>query len=131
MGIVTGLTLLFTADDWLLIFLARELQLEGFSDPFLAAAAALLTVANALLAVAIFRLMRKKPMCGAEGLVGETGRALESFSGTGRVAVHGEIWRARALAHVTKGQKVRVLSVRGLEVDVRPLSSEEAAGAST
>jgi membrane protein implicated in regulation of membrane protease activity len=123
LAFATGLTIFLAFDDWLLLALVRELGLGVASDSALLALGALLTATNAGLAVAVLRLIRKRPVTGSEGLIGQVGTALHSFRDVGQVAVHGEIWRARTQSPVAKGQKVYVLSLRGLELDVRPLKS--------
>ena len=53
-------------------------------------------------------------------MVGEIGEARTALGPTGSVFVHGEIWNARSAAAVAAGQRVRVLSVDGLRLDVEP-----------
>jgi membrane-bound serine protease (ClpP class) len=74
---------------------------------------------------------RTQSVTGAEGLVGEHGRALTSLEPgqTGRVTVHGEIWNATSTAPVSAGRPVRVTSVQGLSLRVEPLSAEVPEGA--
>jgi membrane-bound serine protease (ClpP class) len=57
---------------------------------------------------------------GVEGMVGETGRVVESFSppGTGRVLVHGEYWDAEGPPGLAAGEIVRIAGVDGLKVRV-------------
>lgn len=56
---------------------------------------------------------------GAQGLVGEHGEALSDVGPAGgEVFVHGEYWRARAVAEIPRGTPIRVLAVDGLVVDV-------------
>ena len=64
------------------------------------------------------RAQRKKPLTGREGMEGEIGRALTDLSPFGQVDVHGEYWRAHAANPVASGTAVRVLYVRGLELEV-------------
>src|SRR5258705_7498564 len=42
------------------------------------------------------RAQRSKTVTGAQGMVGETGKAMDTFETTGQVLVHDEIWRAGA-----------------------------------
>jgi len=60
---------------------------------------------------------------GADGLVGEIGLARSDLAPEGRVFVHGEVWQARSRQPIRSGERVRVLRVRGLWLEV------EAAGA--
>jgi membrane-bound serine protease (ClpP class) len=58
---------------------------------------------------------------GREGLVGEVGEVREAIGPgrPGRVFVHGEHWRAVSNETLEIGERVRVVAVRGLEVEVR------------
>lgn len=64
---------------------------------------------------------RAAPVTGAEGLIGETGLALEPIApGTaGRVRVHGESWSAAASEPIASGDRVTVTRVNGLTLTVR------------
>jgi membrane-bound serine protease (ClpP class) len=65
---------------------------------------------------------RRRPvMSGREELIGSSGEVLEGFDGKdGLARVHGEIWRARCKQPLAKGQRVRVISMDGLILDVEP-----------
>ena len=67
---------------------------------------------------------RLRPITGDEGMIDETGRALTSIEpgGVGRVQTRGEIWTATAGEAVAAGETVRVLSIKGLLLTVRPAS---------
>ena len=68
-------------------------------------------------------LRRYRVSTGAEGLVGKGGEVVEPFSeGSGRVRVHGEIWAARNQGRLTRGERVRVVKVDGLTLEVEPQS---------
>jgi membrane-bound serine protease (ClpP class) len=58
-------------------------------------------------------------------MIGETGQALTVIEpgGTGRVATHGEIWRAIAHEPIAEGDRVTVTDVDGLTVRVRKAAS--------
>jgi membrane-bound serine protease (ClpP class) len=68
---------------------------------------------------AAIRAQRRKPVTGAEGLVGEHGVALTDLAPSGRVFVHGEYWEADAEERIDKGAKVRVDRVDGMRLRVR------------
>ena len=63
---------------------------------------------------------RKPPKTGMEGLVGEMGEVIEHISPkkTGRIFVHGEIWNARSNQNIKRGEKVKVIGVKGLVLEV-------------
>jgi len=66
------------------------------------------------------RSQLRKPVTGAEGLIGETGDAMEDFTGEGKVFVSGEWWTARCGSPLKKGDKVTVLGREGMTLLVEP-----------
>ena len=69
------------------------------------------------------RAQRRKPVTGQEGLVGETGEAVEDFSkGKGQVAVHGEIWEASCDSPIKKGDTIVVTSIENLKIIVKKVT---------
>jgi membrane-bound serine protease (ClpP class) len=65
------------------------------------------------------RALRRRPMLGAAGLVGEVGVARGPLTPEGQVALHGELWRAVAdRDFVPDGASVRVVDVQGLTLKV-------------
>jgi membrane-bound serine protease (ClpP class) len=64
---------------------------------------------------------RRRSVTGASGMMDGEGLALSAISpGTvGRVATHGEIWRAVATEPIAKGDAVRITAVDGLTLTVR------------
>ena len=66
----------------------------------------------------------RPPITGKSSLVGETGRALESFQEKGRVKFQSEIWWATSTKPISEGQEVRVLDVSGLTLVVEPVWKE-------
>lgn len=68
----------------------------------------------------LVRARRQKVVTGPEQLLQETAIALEDFEHTGMVRLHGEIWRAQSATPVRQGQRLRVLRVTGLTVEVEP-----------
>ena len=65
---------------------------------------------------------RRRPVVsGSEEMIGSRGEVLEDFDGKdGLARVHGETWRARCRQPLAKGQRVRVISIDGLILDVEP-----------
>jgi membrane-bound serine protease (ClpP class) len=67
-----------------------------------------------------YRAMKRKPVTGKEGLVGERGVALTEIGGKdGRIFVHGEYWAAEADERIEKGAPVVVDRVDGMRLRVR------------
>ncbi len=63
-----------------------------------------------------------KPTTGTEGLVGEVGIASTPLSPEGKVLVHGEFWNAISDDPVEKGDKVQVVGVKDLVLNVKKKS---------
>ena len=66
------------------------------------------------------RSQLRRPVTGAEGMVGETGEAMEDFTGEGKVFVLGEWWNARCAVPLKKGDKVTVAGREGMTLLVEP-----------
>ncbi|NOQ46901.1 MAG: nodulation protein NfeD [Desulfobulbaceae bacterium] len=73
----------------------------------------------------LYTVSRKKVVTGAEDMVGGIGEAMEDFTGTGRVWIHGESWQAQCPSAVKKGRKVRVISKEGLQLKVETIEEEQ------
>ena len=89
----------------------------------------------AVIVIILMRLVLRsrnwKQTTGREELIGEEGEVTEpapSTGGVGLVRIHGEIWRAAVQGNqnLTKGARVRVKSIRGLTLEVEPVSSAPA-----
>ena len=67
------------------------------------------------------RAQRQPAVTGVEGMLDEVGQALTSIDpgGVGRVRAHGEIWTATAAEHISAGDTVRVVLVKGLLLTVK------------
>jgi membrane-bound serine protease (ClpP class) len=66
------------------------------------------------------RSQLRRPVTGAEGMIGETGEAMEDFTGEGKVYVLGEWWNARCSVPLRKGDKVTVAGREGMTLLVEP-----------
>ncbi|MCB4824810.1 NfeD family protein [Roseicella aerolata] len=67
---------------------------------------------------AAWRARGRPVVTGGQGMIGARGRVLSWAGGAGVVLVHGERWAATAPAALAPGQAVRVLSRRGLRLEV-------------
>jgi membrane-bound serine protease (ClpP class) len=65
------------------------------------------------------RSKRARPRIGPEALAGAEGVAVDQCRPSGRVRVHGEIWRAVCEEGADAGQAIVVTSVSGLTLEVR------------
>ena len=70
------------------------------------------------------RMQRQKVRTGVENLIGATGTATGPLAPSGQVRVLGELWEARSAESVPSGATIRVLAVRGLELDVEGVSGD-------
>lgn len=67
-----------------------------------------------------FKAYKRKPVTGSEGLIGEQGVAGTDISrDAGMVSLHGEIWSAYSDEPISRGEKIEVVSVKGLKVKVK------------
>jgi membrane-bound serine protease (ClpP class) len=72
---------------------------------------------------------RRRPIVsGREELVGSTGEIFETDGRQSWARVHGENWQVRSTQPVQRGQKIRVVGVRGLVLDVEPEDSNQTGG---
>ncbi len=65
------------------------------------------------------RARLQKPTTGMEGLVGEVGIAVTDIDPEGKVLVHGEYWNAFSEERIEKDQKVEVIRVKNLKLQVK------------
>src|SRR2546425_9605485 len=99
-----------------------DTDVPGFGVPFSrrpglrAGAAAFL-----FLVVGMALKTRKRPVVsGREELLGSTGQALVDFEQEGWARIHGETCRIRSAAPLKAGQRVRVVAMHGLLLEVVP-----------
>jgi membrane-bound serine protease (ClpP class) len=82
-----------------------------------------LAVITVLLLRAAIMAKRQKAVTGAEGLLHAIGIARTDLLPVGKIAIHGEIWDARANDKILAGKPVRVCAVEGLTLVVEPLTA--------
>ena len=78
----------------------------------------LIVATMAFLLFMVVTLHRRRPLTGIQGLLQETGIAKTDIHGSGKVFVHGELWNATANEPIASGEKVRIISVDGLNLRV-------------
>lgn len=67
-----------------------------------------------------FATVRRKPsVSGSEQMIGQSGKAAETFSGKGHVYVNGEYWSAHSDKPLNIGQPVEVLALRDMMLEVQ------------
>lgn len=62
-----------------------------------------------------------KPTTGREGIIGEIGVAVTALSPEGKVAIHGEFWKAESAQPVQPGEKVQVIGIDNLILKVKKI----------
>jgi membrane-bound serine protease (ClpP class) len=77
-------------------------------------------VVLAALSIRAVKIRARPVRTGAEGLIGESGRALTDLAPLGRVIAHGEYWDARAESPVMSGALVRIVGKEGFTLLVAP-----------
>lgn len=97
-----------------------EAQGYGVSLPFVIA----LGVTSGLIVFSIVAMAvkarKRQVVSGAEHIIGAPGVVLEDMQAQGWARVQGESWRVVSTTPLARGQKVRVVAIRGLTLDVRP-----------
>jgi len=73
------------------------------------------------LVYALMRMRRRPIVSGVESMLGMLAEALEDFDKAGTVFVNGERWNARTDSLVHKGDKVRIMKINGLVLEVAPV----------
>ncbi len=103
-----------------IMLLDNEVPGFGIAWPLIAAMA--LIGSLLLLGIVSFavRARRRPVVSGAEGLLRERAEAIESFDRRGLVRVHGEVWTAVTRVPVLEGQRLRIVRVTGLTLEVEP-----------
>ena len=90
-----------------------------------------LTVTTAVITIflvrAVMRTYRGKVMSGKEELIGAQGVAYSETvsSDDGKVFLHGEIWNAVSDENIKKGEKIKVVEVKGLMMKVKKIHFHE------
>jgi membrane-bound serine protease (ClpP class) len=92
----------------------------GFGVPrALIGALALITLGFVLmLATMMLRVRRRAPSSGVRTMIGVVGEVVEADGPDGWVELEGERWRARGAQALARGQRVRVVRVDGLTIEV-------------
>ena len=97
-------------------------SVPGFSIAWQVIATMALAGSLVLVGIVSFavRARRRPVVSGVEGLLREQAEAVESFEREGLVRVHGEVWTAISRQPVRAGERLRVLAVNGLTLEVEP-----------
>jgi membrane-bound serine protease (ClpP class) len=108
-------------------------DLPGFSvSRPLIGALALVSLGAVVGIVGMAERARRRPVVsGVPRMIGEPGEVIEFAGGEGWATVEGERWRVRAAQPLAPGQRVRVMRVDGLVLEVSPADGAPAAAGGT
>ena len=73
----------------------------------------------------LLTIRRKGVITGEEQMLDSVGVVMDDFTGNGRVWILGESWQASSTIPLKKGEKVKVLSLDGLQLSVEPIPEVE------
>ncbi len=94
--------------------------------PVILAIALPLVALIAFLTVLAHRAHRGKVLTGDAGMIGLEGRAETDLLPEGKVLVRGELWDAWSPTRLARGDRVRVVGVRGLKLEVASAAPDRA-----
>lgn len=101
-----------------LILFDTEIEAFRVGLPALAAVTAL-TAGFIIITIHLaVKMRRQKVVSGVETIINEKGEALSDFESEGMVKIGGEIWKAQTDKPLTKGDKVKVIAVNNLTLNV-------------
>ena len=84
-----------------------------------------LSIITVFLVRLVFVSHRTKSVTGGAGMVGLLGTASTDIDGQGKVMVHGEYWHAHSHSPISKGSRVRVVKMDGLDLEVESEHKEQ------
>lgn len=124
-----GGTLAFVIGSVMLI----DTDVPGYAIPWtLIALVAATSVAFFVLLLRMVGQSRRQPVVsGREELIGAPGEVLEHRDGKWWARVHGELWCVRSAAPLRKHQRVRVIALDGLVLEVAPSAESSSQHRST
>lgn len=101
-------------------FMLMDSTLPGYQiAPALIISSSIISSFIIILVFSMILKVRKRPLVsGDQQLINHQAIAIESFDGSGRVMIRGEVWKADCEGKINQGQKVRVKSIDGLKLKV-------------
>ncbi len=112
------------------LVLGSTMLFRSSGDPFLrvswkviAGMAALSAVFFTTVVSLAVRSQLRKPVTGSEGMIGERGEAVTDIDGKGKVRVLGELWDARSVRPIRRGEPVIVARREGMTLLVETKSA--------
>ncbi|MBD3654754.1 nodulation protein NfeD [Kangiella sp.] len=71
------------------------------------------------------RARHRPVVTGTDEMLSEIGIVEHDFEGKGWIKIHGEIWKARSSQPLKAGQRVKVVAVNDLDLDVIPITDDK------
>ncbi len=118
-GLILLLVSLFILDDILIYLLFKNIYDWEVDLIYFGFGATIVLILNLGLAFAVFKIMRKRPTTGQQGMIGKKGIVLKAKNGEYQVRVQGEIWKSESRKKLKVGDKVEIDSMDGLRLLVR------------
>jgi membrane-bound serine protease (ClpP class) len=102
------------------------LDIEGYTIPWgIILGMTAVTVSFFLIILRlVLRARRQNVVSGLEVLIGTVATVQFDFKGEGRVKVGGESWKANSSVPLKRGQHVKIVQVKNLEVFVEPMTDK-------
>jgi membrane-bound serine protease (ClpP class) len=73
----------------------------------------------------VIRAHSRRSVVGEDGMMGLVGTAETDIAAEGKIFVHGEIWNARSLNPIDKGDKIKVVGVEGMTIIVENILEDK------
>jgi len=124
--IVLLLAIFFVFDDILIFFLIDDVFSMNLHTLWVTLILTALFLVNLLFAWLVYRVLRKRPVTGKEGMIGKKGIVLSTTRDANlMVRINGEIWQASCLEKLYSGEKIMVTAIDGLRLSVEKYASSE------
>jgi membrane-bound serine protease (ClpP class) len=73
----------------------------------------------------VLKAQLRKPVTGLEGMIGEEGNSITAVHEDGKVFIRGEYWNAFSKELIEKDERVKVVGISGLKVEIEKIRSEK------
>ncbi|MDQ7052176.1 MAG: NfeD family protein [candidate division KSB1 bacterium] len=123
--VIAALLAVFLFDDILYFLLFEKLFRVELHAVLRYLIFTVILLLNVLLAAAVYRVLRKRPTTGREGMLGLRAVTLTPVDRErGWIRVHGERWQAVSDRPIPQGERVVIVEMDGLVARVQPLKVE-------
>jgi membrane-bound serine protease (ClpP class) len=101
-----------------ILLLDRNVPGFNIARPLIGAMATLGSLLALVIVTYAMRARRRPVVTGASGMLAEPATAVDAFTGSGLVRIHGELWQAHSREPVGAGEILRVVRINGLVLEV-------------